>query len=55
MMGDWANGEFRLAKLKYGKDYGAMPVPGTKGLYGDRSTASRRREASRTRRTPTDG
>jgi glucose/mannose transport system substrate-binding protein len=34
IMGDWANGEFRLAKLKYGKDYGAMPVPGTKGLYG---------------------
>jgi glucose/mannose transport system substrate-binding protein len=34
IMGDWANGEFRLAKLKYGKDYGAMPVPGTKGIYG---------------------
>jgi glucose/mannose transport system substrate-binding protein len=34
IMGDWANGEFRLARLKYGKDYGAMPVPGTKGLYG---------------------
>jgi glucose/mannose transport system substrate-binding protein len=34
VMGDWANGEFRLAKLKYGKDYGAMPVPGTKGFYG---------------------
>jgi glucose/mannose transport system substrate-binding protein len=33
LMGDWANGEFRLAKLTYGKDYGAIPVPGTKGLY----------------------
>jgi glucose/mannose transport system substrate-binding protein len=34
MMGDWANGEFRLADRKYGKDYGAIPVPGTKDLYG---------------------
>jgi glucose/mannose transport system substrate-binding protein len=34
MMGDWAEGEFRLAGLKYGKDYGAIPVPGTKGMYG---------------------
>lgn len=34
IMGDWANGEFRLAGMKYGKDYGVMPVPGTKGLYG---------------------
>src|SRR5262245_55474984 len=34
IMGDWANGEFLLAKLKYGKDYGSLPVPGTKGLYG---------------------
>jgi glucose/mannose transport system substrate-binding protein len=34
MMGDWANGEFRLAKQVYGKDYGAIPVPGAKGLYG---------------------
>jgi glucose/mannose transport system substrate-binding protein len=33
MMGDWANGEFRLAKQTYGKDYGAIPVPGAKGLY----------------------
>jgi glucose/mannose transport system substrate-binding protein len=32
--GDWANGEFRLAGAKYGKDYGAIPVPGTKGMYG---------------------
>jgi glucose/mannose transport system substrate-binding protein len=34
MMGDWANGEFRLAGRKYGKDYGALTVPGTKGMYG---------------------
>ena len=34
IMGDWANGEFRLAKMKYGTDYGAIPVPGTKGMYG---------------------
>jgi glucose/mannose transport system substrate-binding protein len=34
VMGDWANGEFQLARMKYGKDYGALPVPGTKGMYG---------------------
>jgi glucose/mannose transport system substrate-binding protein len=34
IMGDWAHGEFRLAKQKYGKDYGAVPVPGTMGMYG---------------------
>jgi glucose/mannose transport system substrate-binding protein len=34
VMGDWANGEFRLAQKKYGKDYGTMPVPGTKNMYG---------------------
>jgi glucose/mannose transport system substrate-binding protein len=34
IMGDWANGEFRLAKQRYGKDYGAFPMPGTKGMYG---------------------
>jgi glucose/mannose transport system substrate-binding protein len=33
-MGDWANGEFHIAGKKYGKDYGAIPVPGTKGIYG---------------------
>jgi glucose/mannose transport system substrate-binding protein len=33
-MGDWANGEFRFAGMKYGKDYGTILVPGTKGLYG---------------------
>lgn len=34
LIGDWADGEFRLAGLKYGKDYGAVPAPGTKGLFG---------------------
>jgi glucose/mannose transport system substrate-binding protein len=34
IMGDWANGEFQLARMKYNKDYGALPVPGTKGMYG---------------------
>jgi glucose/mannose transport system substrate-binding protein len=34
IMGDWALGEFRAAGLKYGKDFGSLPVPGTKGLYG---------------------
>jgi glucose/mannose transport system substrate-binding protein len=33
-MGDWANGDFRAAGLVYGRDYGAIVVPGTKGLYG---------------------
>jgi glucose/mannose transport system substrate-binding protein len=33
-MGDWANGEFRVAGMKYGKDYGAFLVPETTGLYG---------------------
>jgi glucose/mannose transport system substrate-binding protein len=34
IMGDWANGEFQQAGLKYGRDYGAFLVPGTKGMYG---------------------
>jgi glucose/mannose transport system substrate-binding protein len=34
LMGDWADGEFRTAHLKYGKDYGAFPVPGTQGMFG---------------------
>jgi glucose/mannose transport system substrate-binding protein len=34
VMGDWANGEFRFAGQKYGKDYGALPVPGTRTLFG---------------------
>jgi glucose/mannose transport system substrate-binding protein len=33
-MGDWANGEFRVAHLKYGKDYGTLLLPGTKGMFG---------------------
>ena len=33
-MGDWANGDFHAAGLVYGKDYGAIVVPGTKGMYG---------------------
>jgi glucose/mannose transport system substrate-binding protein len=33
-MGDWAGADFRAAGLVYGKDYGAIVVPGTKGLYG---------------------
>jgi len=34
LMGDWANGEFALAGQRYGSDYGAIPVPGTRGMYG---------------------
>jgi glucose/mannose transport system substrate-binding protein len=33
IMGDWADGEFKIAGLEYGKDYGAFPVPGTRGVY----------------------
>jgi glucose/mannose transport system substrate-binding protein len=32
-MGDWADGEFRHAKLVYGEDYWSVVVPGTKGVY----------------------
>ncbi|MEM1548358.1 MAG: ABC transporter substrate-binding protein [Thermoproteota archaeon] len=34
IMGDWANGEFFVAGKEFGVDYGAMPVPGTEGVYG---------------------
>jgi glucose/mannose transport system substrate-binding protein len=34
IMGDWANGESRFAGQKYGKDYGAIPLPGTRTLFG---------------------
>jgi len=34
IMGDWANGEFYVAKMTYGEDYGTFAVPGTKGMYG---------------------
>lgn len=34
VMGDWANGEFYVAGKAFGVDYGAIPVPGTQGVYG---------------------
>ena len=34
IMGDWADGEFRAAHLKYNQDYGAFAVPGTAGMFG---------------------
>jgi len=34
VMGDWAAGEFRAAGLTFGRDYGAVPLPGTRGMYG---------------------
>ena len=34
IMGDWANGEFLVAKKIYGKDYGTLATPGTAGMYG---------------------
>jgi glucose/mannose transport system substrate-binding protein len=34
VMGDWANGEFQLANLRYGTDYGTIPIPGTGPRYG---------------------
>jgi glucose/mannose transport system substrate-binding protein len=34
IMGDWANGEFKLAGMIYGKDYGTISVPNTKNMYG---------------------
>lgn len=34
LMGDWANGEFQAARMNYGSDYGALPVPRTRGLFG---------------------
>jgi glucose/mannose transport system substrate-binding protein len=34
VMGDWANGEFQMAGAQYGKDYGAFPAPGTRGVFG---------------------
>lgn len=32
-MGDWAKGEFKVAGKKIGKDYVAVPSPGTSGAY----------------------
>ncbi len=34
LMGDWADGEFQLAGMEYGMDYGALAAPGTRGMYG---------------------
>jgi glucose/mannose transport system substrate-binding protein len=34
LMADWANGEFRLAGMKYGKEYRSFPVPGTADMFG---------------------
>ncbi|MBN2142186.1 extracellular solute-binding protein [Candidatus Woesearchaeota archaeon] len=34
VMGDWANGEFKLVGMVYGKDYGTIGVPGTQDMYG---------------------
>jgi glucose/mannose transport system substrate-binding protein len=34
VMGDWANGEFYVAKKVYGTDYGTFAPPGTAGMYG---------------------
>jgi len=33
VMGDWANGEFKIVGMKYNKDYGTFVVPGTAGEY----------------------
>lgn len=33
-MGDWANGEFKLVGMKYGKEYGSFLMPGTQDMYG---------------------
>jgi glucose/mannose transport system substrate-binding protein len=33
-MGDWANGEFHIGGMSYGKDFGTLLVPGTQGSYG---------------------
>jgi glucose/mannose transport system substrate-binding protein len=34
LMGDWADGEFKLVGMQYGKDYGSIVAPGTQGVYG---------------------
>lgn len=34
IMGDWANGEFKVADKKYNTDYGSFTVPGTSDMYG---------------------
>lgn len=34
IMGDWANGEFKVAEKQYGEDYGTFMVPGTSNQFG---------------------
>jgi len=34
IMGDWANGEFKIVGMVYGQDYGSFAVPGTSNMYG---------------------
>jgi glucose/mannose transport system substrate-binding protein len=34
IMGDWADGVFQQADREFGKDYGALLVPGTAAMYG---------------------
>jgi glucose/mannose transport system substrate-binding protein len=34
LMGDWAEGEFKNAKMEYNRDYGEFPVPKTGNMYG---------------------
>lgn len=34
IMGDWANSEFKIVGMRYGKDYGSFLAPGTKSMYG---------------------
>ena len=33
VMGDWANGEFKIVGMKYDKDFGTFPLPGTSDEY----------------------
>lgn len=34
LMGDWNNGEFKVANKVYGTDYGTFAAPGTSKMYG---------------------
>lgn len=34
LMGDWANGEFKIANMNYGIEYGSIIVPETSNMYG---------------------
>lgn len=33
VMGDWANGEFKIVGMKYNKDYGSFALPGTGDIF----------------------